>query len=244
MVETRAASEENFAYDANDNLLIIDPDKVRSLGTYWTLYRILLFLFLITVFVSLVGSAGHIYLFSDWFDSSESLGLYDTFEIARALGLGLMYLLLLPCFILYAMFMHRAVLNVRLCGADDMNFTPVWSWAFLLVPILGLFKPYMAVSQTWSISHRLSHVKSQGRWQILVWWVLFNLSFLGISLAVAITPDFVNDNSVDAFVLSQLIYSLAMIMMIASVVFLMNVFDRISFVQNRLKTFQNIEAFN
>jgi hypothetical protein len=65
---------------------------------------------------------------------------------------------------------HRANLNCRGFGAQDMSFTPGWSVGYYFIPILNLVRPYNSMKEIWQVSHDPKDWKSQQGSAILGWW--------------------------------------------------------------------------
>lgn len=73
----------------------------------------------------------------------------EDLEILRGFfGLGVLAVRI-PLIIVFAMWIYRANWNARALGAKRMEFTPGWSVGWYFIPIANLFKPYLAMKETW-----------------------------------------------------------------------------------------------
>lgn len=80
----------------------------------------------------------------------------------------------------FLMWMYRACNNAWSYGRGFLSITPGWAVGWWFIPIASLYKPYVAMRETWTASH-----DGQGSPLILGWW----LSYLGtgvIAVAVAL----------------------------------------------------------
>ncbi len=76
---------------------------------------------------------------------------------------------------------HRASLNVRGFGAQNLQFTPGWSIGYYFIPFLNLVRPYRAMKEICQASKNPDEWSSQSVPPTLGWWwALFLISgFLG-----------------------------------------------------------------
>jgi hypothetical protein len=86
-------------------------------------------------------------------------------------------LVLVPTYVLFAMWTYRAHANLRARGARGLRFTPGWAVGWLFVPIFSLWKPYQATKDLWRAS------QDPTDWQRLpvpsllrIWWCAWALS--------------------------------------------------------------------
>lgn len=71
--------------------------------------------------------------------------------------------------------LYRANSNAHDLGAADLPYTPGWTVGWFFVPIMSLFKPYLAVRETWRASdpaHR-DWKENRGSALLSVWWTLW-----------------------------------------------------------------------
>lgn len=123
---------------------------------------------------------------------------------AAALGDGLVQvttivdlLLLLASYVLGGMWIYRAACNVRGLGARGLETTPGWAVGWFAVPIMSLFRPFMAMSEIWRASHDPQRWKSRQAPPLLgFWWA----SWIAINLSGGV----VNAMSKEADTLSGL----------------------------------------
>jgi hypothetical protein len=59
----------------------------------------------------------------------------------------------LPLFLIWV---YRANRNARALGAEGMRYTPGWSVGWFFIPFASLFKPYLAIRETWKASNPAS----------------------------------------------------------------------------------------
>jgi hypothetical protein len=65
---------------------------------------------------------------------------------------------------------YRANLNCRGFGARDMEFTPGWSIGFYFIPIMNLYRPYLAMREIWKVSHNPLAWEDEPGGPLLAWW--------------------------------------------------------------------------
>jgi len=119
-------------------------------------------------------------------DFSSAAQIHD----AAALGDGLVQvtsvvdlLLLLASYVVGGMWIYRAACNVRGLGARGLETTPGWAVGWYAVPIMSLFRPFMAMSEIWRASHDPQRWKSRPAPPLLgFWWA----SWIAINLSGAV----------------------------------------------------------
>lgn len=65
---------------------------------------------------------------------------------------------------------YRANLNCRGFGARDMEFTPGWSIGFYFIPIMNLYRPYLAMREIWTVSDNPLDWQDEPGGPLLAWW--------------------------------------------------------------------------
>ena len=71
---------------------------------------------------------------------------------------------------------HRANVNARGFGAQDMRFTPGWSVGAYFVPIVNLVRPFQVMKEIWQVSSNPMQWKSERSSPLLRgWWALWLL---------------------------------------------------------------------
>jgi hypothetical protein len=105
---------------------------------------------------------------------NEAEGLVN--EVRQAL-VGLAYLVVfLITGVTFLRWIHRANLNARGFGAEDMRFTPGWAVSHYFIPIVCLFRPYQVMKEIWQVSQNPRDWQSQAGSPLLVsWWALWLL---------------------------------------------------------------------
>lgn len=69
---------------------------------------------------------------------------------------------------------YRANANVHELGATNMTYSPAMSVIWFFVPIMGLWKPYQAMSQIWKASDEPVNWKSAKDHPVVgIWWGLW-----------------------------------------------------------------------
>lgn len=103
--------------------------------------------------------------------------------------------------ILILRWIHRANYNARQLGAKYMEFTPGWSIGYYFIPIMLLWKPYLAMTEIWRASHKPQDWLAADVGSVLrVWWFLWLASnmlgqaVLRMSLRAVEIQDFININ--------------------------------------------------
>lgn len=229
--------------DANDRILDIDPAKTKRLGWRQVMMTIMLFLFLVCAFISMIGSGMLIHQLSGFFDVIPSEDVITIASLAWALGVLGMAALLLPCLVFYAFFIHQATKNIRLMGAVESSFSPLWSWLFLIIPIMNLFKPMQAVSQAWSASHRFSGVSDTGNWRIGVWWFSWLAGGFLFRVADLLITDGINNAERESLLNGHYFSLVSVLLYIISTVMLLQIFNRISRLQRTFADMKLADTF-
>ncbi|MBN1817841.1 MAG: DUF4328 domain-containing protein [Sedimentisphaerales bacterium] len=74
-------------------------------------------------------------------------------------------------FIIFLFWVYRTKYNVVQLGAQDLEFTPGWSVGWFFVPLLFLWKPYLAMQETFKASRNPGNWKGRpGSPVIGGWW--------------------------------------------------------------------------
>lgn len=93
--------------------------------------------------------------------------------------------------VLYMMWVHRVVRNAHVLAKTTLDQTPGWAVGFHFIPIVSLWKPFVAIKETWNASHGLPLTEGN---KLLGWWWacwLLNsflsglLPFIGLPAALA-----------------------------------------------------------
>jgi hypothetical protein len=95
---------------------------------------------------------------------------------------GMLMIGTIVAFIAYYMWKHRAYRNLRALGARHLEFTPGWVVGYYFIPILNLFRPYLAMKEIWLKSDPLGAPKrfTPAPLQLKLWWTAWlTASFLG-----------------------------------------------------------------
>jgi len=79
--------------------------------------------------------------------------------------------------VVFAIWIYRAGYNVRQLGATGMQFSPGWAVGWYFIPILNLWKPYLAMKEIWKASAAPARWLEYPGGPILpLWWGFFLLS--------------------------------------------------------------------
>jgi hypothetical protein len=111
-----------------------------------------------------------------------SSGSFNTTEAeandTRQRIVGIIYLLAYAVTgVTFLKWIHRANLNVRGFGAQNLQFTPGWAIGYYFIPFLNLVRPYRAMKEIWQASKNPDEWSSQSVSPILGWWwALFLIS--------------------------------------------------------------------
>lgn len=100
--------------------------------------------------------------------------------IVTAVGM----LVFLPCAVLFLMWFHKALSNLRLAALSGLIARPGWSIGSFFVPGANLFVPFGAMRELWNRSH------GEDEWQakasvseVVIWWTCL---WAGTLLAVCV----------------------------------------------------------
>lgn len=72
--------------------------------------------------------------------------------------------------IFFSCWTYRVAWNVRALGARRLSFTPGWAVGYYFIPILWLWKPYLAMKEIWKASVDPEHWRSKRTAPIVSWW--------------------------------------------------------------------------
>lgn len=79
--------------------------------------------------------------------------------------------------VVFGRWIYRAHREVRALGAEGLSYTPGWAVGWFFIPIFNLLKPYYAMKELWSASHRPFHWVDQPVSGLLaIWWSLWLLA--------------------------------------------------------------------
>lgn len=183
--------------------------KDSSNLTNWVRY--LLYAQVLVAVVSILSGFIEYQLLSDYQE-----GVYTSEEQAVADGeasdqrqqiVGILYLaVFIISGILILKWIYRANYNARQLGAKNMDFTPGWSIGYYFIPILTLWKPYLAMREIWQASQEPSDWGFANVSPILpFWWALWILSgmlgqvILRFSLKAEELDELINLNLITQF---------------------------------------------
>lgn len=65
---------------------------------------------------------------------------------------------------------HRANVNCHGFGAECMEFTPGWSIGYYFIPVLNLYRPYLAMKEIWTVSKNPVDWQNESGGPLLGWW--------------------------------------------------------------------------
>jgi hypothetical protein len=85
-------------------------------------------------------------------------------------------IILLVTSIFFGTYVIRAHHNVRGFGAKGMTITPGWAFGYFFVPILTLFKPYVAMSELWRASQSPTQWTNNSTGLVPLWWTFWIVS--------------------------------------------------------------------
>lgn len=106
------------------------------------------------------------------------------------LGSGLQTVAALACIVASLVWQYRATRNTVGLSSDAAVITPRWAVLWWFVPVMFLFKPFIAVAQLWRISAGGASWRStRTPWRLVVWWILFWLLTILSGFIVAIVSE-------------------------------------------------------
>ncbi len=141
-----------------------------------TLLKILIGMFILGIMAAIVGGVSNVMQISllsnqpidqmeaEWNDARQSI-----------CGITSLTILVMTS-IFFGMFVVRAHHNVRGFGAEGMTITPGWAFGYFFIPILSLFKPYVAMSELWRSSQSPSRWSNLSKGLVPLWWTLWIVS--------------------------------------------------------------------
>lgn len=91
------------------------------------------------------------------------------------LGIG-QFVVVMLSLIFFMVFIYRSHNNLRVLGAEKLEFTPGWCIGWFFIPVMNLFKPYKAVSEIWVQSMPHSTVvpgNTTPSMSLIAWWWAF-----------------------------------------------------------------------
>lgn len=84
---------------------------------------------------------------------------------------GLLYLsAFIVTGIVFLKWTHRANLNCHGFGALGMEFTPGWSIGYYFIPIMNLYRPYLAMKEIGKVSSNPIDWENESGGHVLGWW--------------------------------------------------------------------------
>lgn len=227
--------------DVNNRVLEVDVAKTRKLGWRYIAFLITSFLFMISVFVSAIGSA---LIISQLIVPHRNDQSISAPFIVMGLGIFGIYVMLVIGYIFYALFMHQATRNIRLMGARDSSFSPLWSWLFHLIPIMSLFKPFIAVVEVYKISHRLAGEEMKGGWRPGVWWFTWLFGLIAFRVADVFLSEGFGIDDRNSLLTGIWICLVAQMALLVSATVLLTIFARIRALQGTLSQMRLADAFD
>lgn len=85
--------------------------------------------------------------------------------------------LLMITIVLFCMWTYRSAKNVRALGANHLSFSPGWAVGNYFIPIVSLWRPFLALLEIWKASLNPKDWDSQSAgWLPGVWWVSWIVS--------------------------------------------------------------------
>jgi hypothetical protein len=96
---------------------------------------------------------------------------------------GLLYVVLLPTWIVGSLWLSRARENAVLIAPDRVRRSAVWAWLGWLVPIVSWWFPKQIVDDSWRLTSSSAAVGQRGRYRdTSLWWGLWVAYSLGSNL--------------------------------------------------------------
>lgn len=141
-----------------------------------TLIKILIVMFILGIIAAVAGvvsNAMQISLLSNLPINSEEANAND---MRQGISAFASITILVVTSIFFGMFVVRAHRNVRGFGAEGMTITPGWAFGYFFVPILSLFKPYIAMSELWRASQSPLRWSNLTKGLVPLWWTLWIVS--------------------------------------------------------------------
>lgn len=124
------------------------------------------------------------------------------------IGGSIQSLFLLVIYIVFAAWIYRVSMNLHILSDTKMKYSPVGALGWYFVPVLNIFKPYLAMKEIWMVSH-----KDYGPSSFLkLWWFCwlfsgvvstavwnYSVSMDTLSRYIAFCQTYVVGNIVDIF---------------------------------------------
>lgn len=113
--------------------------------------------------------------------------------------IGILSLLLFPCFIasvvFFCMWTHRVVANAYALGGKWQTISPGWAVGWYFIPIANLWKPFQGLKEAWQTSFETDHVPGMMR----LWWGTWLVSNMldNASMRLALNGEFGISQTID-----------------------------------------------
>ena len=141
-----------------------------------TLLKILIALFILGIIAAVAGGVSNAMQISLLTNVPIDPAEAEWNDLRQGLcGITSLAILVLTA-IFFGIFVVRAHHNVRGFGAAGMTITPGWAFGYFFVPILSLFKPYVAMSELWRASKSPTQWSDLSKGLVPLWWTLWIVS--------------------------------------------------------------------
>lgn len=102
--------------------------------------------------------------------------------------------------ILLLIWTYRTYQNLRALRAEDTRFSPGWTIAGWLIPVVNLLMPFFVFQEMWKASstERPSWRQSPGDSVIVLWWAVGLIGVIGSTIAAVLRDEAIDDLSFGA----------------------------------------------
>ena len=154
--------------------------KFRDLSNLTRFLKILFILYASLAMIAAVSGVMQAVLLNGSFSPTEGR-TNDARQLLITLLQGAMFLITA---VIFCRWIFRANQNVRALGANGLMATPGWAVGYFFVPILCLWKPYLAMKELWKASRNPIAWREIRRGSAFpAWWTLFIFSNVGSGAA-------------------------------------------------------------
>ncbi len=168
------AAEAVAEQDGTGEIKATSPE-LRSIGWRWPFFKIVFSLYIVSAIALMASSVHAANVVQAVFESDtanqpsyETLVFVDTHQSLTSIAL---LASLIGSIIAFGFLMPRSMHNAREWAGGQTDYQPpslVW-WFF--IPIMNLFKPYMALQELWGILHQKADEEEQSDTVLFpLWW--------------------------------------------------------------------------
>lgn len=163
--------------------------KIKKYSSLANITKLVIFVIIIEILVELIvisSDYSEISLINSVLNKelelSEELSQIEMNDTRVSIISTIEFPLLILSSILFFYWFYRAYRNLGSLGALGLTFNPKWVVAYFFIPVLCLWKPYVALKEIWKVSDS-THPSEGYSWRsakvsgiLIFWWITFVLS--------------------------------------------------------------------